>query len=102
MAAVTGSKPSHPPPTAARAGRRRWLTAGAVVWIVVVAALSVWSVRHDPATVEEQRDMAQALPELQRAVGVVFAAADGSGQGVVLGDLALHRSCRITPVRHGL
>ncbi|MFF5295578.1 hypothetical protein [Paractinoplanes globisporus] len=81
--------------------RRRWLVGLVVAWIVVIVVVGSWSVWHSPATVPEQRDIAQAVPELQRAAGVVYAAADGDGRVVVLGELELIGDCRITPVRHG-
>jgi hypothetical protein len=73
-----------------------------VAWIVVLVGLSVWSVRHEPATVPEQRGIADAVPELQQAAGQVFAAADGAGRALVLGELELITDCRITPVRSGV
>jgi hypothetical protein len=98
MAAVTGPVGSFPPP-----GRRRLrvLLWGVVAWGVVVAGLAVWSVRHSPATVPEQRTIGQAMPELQQAAGVVFAAATGPGRAVVLGEIQVATGCRVTPVRHG-
>jgi hypothetical protein len=51
--------------------------------------------------VPEQRDIAQAVPELEKAAGAVFAAADGPGRAVVLGDLVIAEGCRITAVRDG-
>ena len=104
MAAVTGPEYSFSPPAGPSASgrRRRTLIAVVVAWMVVVAGLAVWSVRRDPATVPEQRDIAQALPELQRAAGVVFAAAGGPGRAVLLGDLKVSRDCQITPVRAGV
>jgi hypothetical protein len=103
MAAVTGPGYSFPPPGAPAPGKRRWWLVGLVAgWIAVLAGLAVWSVGHDQATVPEQRDLGQAVPELQRAAGVVFAAAGGPGRAVVLGDLAFSRDCRVTPVRDGL
>jgi hypothetical protein len=102
MAAVTGPQLSSPPPPVSGAPQRRWWLIGVVVaWIAVLAGVAVWSVKHSPATVPEQRDIAQAVPELQRAAGVLFAAADGDGRAVVLGNLELIGGCRITPVRHG-
>jgi hypothetical protein len=102
MAAVTGPGISSPPPPVFGGRKRRWWLVGLVgAWIVVLAGVAVWSVRHSPATVPEQRDIAEAVPELQRAAGVLFAAADGDGRAVVLGDLELIGDCRITPVRHG-
>jgi len=81
--------------------RRRWLVGLVVGWMVVVVVVGSWSVWHSPATVPEQRDIAQAVPELQQAAGVAYAAADGDGRVVVLGELELIGDCRITPVRHG-
>ncbi|MGX6607834.1 hypothetical protein ACWKSP_37770 [Micromonosporaceae bacterium Da 78-11] len=100
---MTGPGFSYPPPAAPGRGNRRRLLVGVVVaWIVAVVGLAVWSVRHDPATVAEQRTIEQALPELQRAAGVVFAAAGGAGRAVVLGDLEFTTDCRVTPLRRGI
>jgi hypothetical protein len=85
-----------------RGGRRRWLVGLVVGWIVVLVGLSVWSVDHESATVPEQRGIAVAVPELQQAAGVLFAAADGDGRAPVLGGLELIGDCRITPVRKGV
>src|SRR3954454_8736702 len=103
MAAVTGPQVSWtpPPPVGQKRRRRGWLVGIVAGWIVGVAGLGTWAVWHSPATVPEQRDIAQAVPELQRAAGVVYAAADGDGRVVVLGELELIGDCRITPVRHG-
>ncbi|MFI5895306.1 hypothetical protein ACIA5D_34920 [Actinoplanes sp. NPDC051513] len=91
-----------PPPAAEGPRRRRWWFLGIVAgWIVVLAVLGTWSVWHSPASVPEQRDIAEAVPELQQAAGVVYAAAGKGGQVVVLGKLELIGDCRITPVRHG-
>lgn len=106
MAAVT--LPGYPhlapmsePPPADRP--RRWWVAGLVAaWIAVLAGLGWWSVRDDPATVQEQRTIAEALPVVDRATAAMFAAADAPGRAVVLGPLRLHRDCRLTPVRAGV
>jgi len=96
MTAVTA--PTSPPPV-----KRRWWLLGVVAgWIVVVAVLAVWSVAHERATVPEQRDIGLAVTDLQRAAGVVYAAANGAGRAVVLGELKVERDCRVTPVRSGL
>jgi hypothetical protein len=105
MAAVTlpGYDYAAPPAASAPPKRRRWWLVGlVVVWILVVAGLGVWSVRNDPPTVPEQRDIAQALPVLDRATGALFAAATaGTDRAVVLGELRIARDCTITPVRQG-
>lgn len=95
--------PGYPPPAEPpRRKRRRWLVGVVVGWIVVLALIGVWSVRHGPATVPEQRDIAQALPVLERATAAMLAAADGPGRAVRLGALRLDRGCRLTPVRSGV
>jgi hypothetical protein len=98
MAAVTG-----PESVRARWPRRRvWVVGAVAAWVVVVAGLGFWSVRRDPATVPDQRDIVAGVGDLQRAVGVVFAAADGEPRAVVLGALEIGRDCQITPVRRGM
>ncbi|MBU2663149.1 hypothetical protein KOI35_06465 [Actinoplanes bogorensis] len=82
--------------------KRWWLGGIVAAWIVVVAVLAVWSVGHEKATVPEQRDIALAVPDLQRAAGVVYAAAGGEGRAVVLGGLEPLKRCSVTPVRSGL
>jgi len=92
----------YPPPAPVQPKRRWWLVGIVATWIVVVAGLAVWSVRHDPPSVPEQRNIKQALPYLERATGAMLAAADVDGQAVVLGDLVFDRDCRVTPVRAGV
>ncbi|MEU8815866.1 hypothetical protein [Actinoplanes sp. NPDC048796] len=91
-----GSSPGGP------AQRRWWLIGVVGAWIVVVAALAVWSVGHERATVPEQRAIALAVTDLQRAAGALVAAAEGPGRAVVLGELELVDGCRVTPVREGV
>jgi hypothetical protein len=103
MAAVTA--PGYPyvaPPPVPRRPRRWWLIGIVVAWAVLLAGFAAWSVRNDPPTVPEQRDIADALPVLQRATGVVFAAADGDDRTVTLGALSFDRGCALTPVRDGV
>jgi hypothetical protein len=78
------------------------LTGIVAAWIVAVALLGWWSVRTDPPTVAEQRDIADALPVLDRAAGAMFAAATADDRAVVLGDLRVSRDCTVTPVRDGV
>jgi hypothetical protein len=91
-----------PPPTGERPKRRWWLIAIAAAWALLLAGFAVWSVHNDPPSVPEQRDIAAALPALQRATGVMFAAADGADRAVVLGELEFARGCAVTPVRAGV
>jgi hypothetical protein len=91
-----------PPPVGERPKRRWWLIAIVAAWALVLTGFAVWSVRNDPPTVPEQRDIAEALPVLQRATGVMFAAADAGDRAVILGDLEFDRDCAITPVRAGV
>ncbi|WP_125809546.1 hypothetical protein [Actinoplanes sp. ATCC 53533] len=97
--------PGYPyvaPPPLPRRRRRWWLIGIVVVWALLLAGLAVWSVRNDPPTVPEQRDIADALPILQRATGVVLAAADGDDRTVTLGELSFDRGCTLTPVWDGV
>ncbi|NMO51964.1 hypothetical protein HH310_12250 [Actinoplanes sp. TBRC 11911] len=99
---MTGPGLGSTPSARGRSRRKLWLGGVVVAWIVVVAGLAVWSVGHQRPTVPEQRDIDQALPKLQQATGVVFAAAGGRGRAVTLGEVALSEGCRVTPVRSGV
>lgn len=94
--------PYPPPPAPAKRKRRWWLVGIVTAWVIVVAVVAVWSVRNDPPSVPDQRNIKQALPYLERATGAMLAAADADGRAVVLGDLVFDRGCRITPVRAGV
>jgi hypothetical protein len=88
---------------AAAPPRRRWrLIAGVTGWVLLLGLVAVWSARHDPPTVPEQRSIAEALPVLQQATGAVLMAASGPGHAVVLGKTKLSDGCPITPVRTGI
>jgi hypothetical protein len=104
MAAVTvpGYPPAPPSPAAQRSRRNWWLTGVVVAWALLLAGFAVWSVRHDPPTVPEQRDIADALPVLTRATGTMLAAADADGRTATLGELSFDRDCALTPVRDGV
>jgi hypothetical protein len=83
--------------------KRRWWLVGIVVgWAIILTGLGLWSVRHDPPTVPEQRNIAQALPVLDRATGEMLAAAEGPGRVVTIGDVQFDHGCRLTPVRAGV
>jgi hypothetical protein len=73
-----------------------------VAWALALAGFAAWSVRNDPPTVPEQRDIAEALPVVERATGAVLAAADAAGRVVTLGGLSFDRDCALTPVRDGV
>ncbi|RZU71905.1 hypothetical protein EV384_0239 [Micromonospora kangleipakensis] len=89
--------PDRPAP-----GRRwlRWLLAATVAWAVLLAVLTWVSVRDDPPTVREQRNLAEAGPVVDRAVGELLAAAGDGGAARLVPD-ALRRGCRITPFADG-
>jgi hypothetical protein len=73
-----------------------------VAWALLLAVLALWSAGHNAPTVPEQRDIAQALPYLDRAAGAMLAAADADGRAVVLGARVLDRDCHVTPLRPGV
>ncbi|MEU4213913.1 hypothetical protein [Actinoplanes sp. NPDC026623] len=104
MAAVNLPPGYQPLPPAAdeRPKRRWWLIAIVVAWSLAIAGFAAWSVRHDPPTVPEQRNIAEALPVLERATGVAFAAADAPDRVVSLGPVEFERDCALTPVRKGV
>src|SRR5690349_5480319 len=83
-----------------RSRRRLWTAVVVTGWVAVLLAVSLWSVRRDPPTVPEQRGIAEAVPELQRAAGALFAAARADESALRLGELRVE-DCSITPVRPG-
>jgi hypothetical protein len=104
MAAVSlpGYPSVAPPAPSGPAKRRRWWLIGIVTaWGLVLTLLAVWSVRHDPPTVADQRDLAAAMTVMDRAAEVLAAAADGPDRVVVLGFPTVDSACRITPLRSG-
>ncbi|BEL11121.1 hypothetical protein Q0Z83_093120 [Actinoplanes sichuanensis] len=70
------------------------------VWGVVLLAAVFWSVRNDPPTVPEQRDVGQASAVLRAASGAVVAAAQDERWVLGLGALRVEK-CSITPVWDG-
>ena len=104
MAAVSlPAAPAYvPPPPPERHPTRWWLVAIVVAWALLLTALAVWSVRRDPPTVPEQRDIAEALPVLYRAAGAVVQAADGPDRVIEIGEITFDRDCALTPVRGGV
>ncbi|MEH1011944.1 hypothetical protein V6U90_02295 [Micromonospora sp. CPCC 206060] len=91
--------PTPEPPARNRWGR--WLLAVTVVWAVLLAVLTWISVRDDPPTVREQRDLAEAVPVVDRATGELVAAASGPESVVELGPTEFERGCRVTPFLDG-
>ncbi len=80
---------------------RRWWTWGAVAaWGALLTGAVFWSVRNDPPTVPEQRDIAEALPALRAATGAVVEVAQDERWVLRLGELEV-TECAITPVRDG-
>ncbi len=71
-----------------------------VLWAVVLTALAVVSERRDRPTVQEQRNLAAAVPAVDRAAGVLLAAV-GPGRVTTVGELTVDRDCPVTPVRAG-
>jgi hypothetical protein len=63
--------------------KRLWITAGLVVWAVLLVAAGAWSARHGEPTVREQTTIVEALPTVDRAVAAVVTAA--AGPRVVVG-----------------
>ncbi|WP_328462802.1 hypothetical protein OHA21_36240 [Actinoplanes sp. NBC_00393] len=99
MAAVTGPGYQGAPPV--RVGRRgRWPAGLVAVWIVLLVAGVYWSARNDPATVQEQRDIGQAVPELRKATGMLVAAAQDERWVIRLGELRIE-SCSLNPAWTG-
>jgi hypothetical protein len=99
MAAVTGPGYQGPPPV--RSSRwGRWLVWAVVAWIVVLLGGVYLSARIDPATVQEQRDIGQAVPELRRATGALVAAAGDERWVMRLGELRIE-DCSLNPAWTG-
>ncbi|WFE32378.1 hypothetical protein [Micromonospora sp. WMMD975] len=104
---MTGAiHPGYAPPTRPEqpgSGRRiqRWLVVATVVWAVLLAGLTWWSVRTDPPTVKEQRSLSQAGPVVDRAMGELSAAIGTAGVPAFLPD-RLDRGCRVTPLDAGV
>ncbi|MEV4759101.1 hypothetical protein AB0J86_28945 [Micromonospora sp. NPDC049559] len=91
----------EPDPSPARS-RQRWLIVAVAGWAVLLLVLAYVSLRHDAPTVREQRDLAEAAPVVDRAVGALAAAAAADPDVVVeLRPPRLARDCRVTPVRAG-
>ncbi|WP_204335095.1 MULTISPECIES: hypothetical protein [Micromonospora] len=71
----------------------------AVVWAVLLAGLTWWSVRHDPPTVKEQRTLGEAAPVVDRAMGRLVAALDDDAWELT--PVRVARGCRVTPLSDG-
>jgi hypothetical protein len=99
MAAVTGPGFAGSPPDSAQR-RGRWLRIVAGIWAAVLLAAVFWSVRTDPPTVPEQRDIAQALTALRSASGAVVTVAQDERWTLSLGELRFE-DCSITPAWDG-
>ncbi|MEV1146666.1 hypothetical protein, partial [Micromonospora sp. NPDC049799] len=91
----TGTEPS---PRDRRRTRR--LVVASVVWAVLLAALTWYSVRTDPPTVREQRSLSDAGPVVDRAIGEL-AGAIGGDSVLALTPPEVERGCRVTPLSDG-
>ncbi|WP_089297696.1 hypothetical protein [Actinoplanes regularis] len=81
--------------------RHRWVGAAVGGWVLVLALVSWWSIRNDPATVPEQQGLDRAMPALRKATGTLLAAAQ-SGPWVVRLGAPRADKCALTPVRDGV
>ncbi len=70
------------------------------LWAVVLTAVAVVSERRDRPTVQEQRNLAAAVPAVDRAAGVLLAAVRPD-RVVTVGALTVDPECPVTPVRAG-
>lgn len=77
-----------------------WLVVGAAGWAVLLLVAGYLSVRNDEPSVREQRDLAQATPVVDRAVGDLLVAAGPEPVRELTGH-RLDEGCRITPMRRG-
>ncbi|SBT48452.1 hypothetical protein GA0070611_4071 [Micromonospora auratinigra] len=73
--------------------------AASVLWAVLLAGLTWWSVRHDPPTVKEQRPLSQAVPVADRAVGRLVAALGEDAWELT--PPRFDKGCRVTPLADG-
>lgn len=90
------SRPGQPVP---RQRWLRWLVAAAVVWALLLAGLTWWSVRHDAPTVKEQRTLGAAAPVVDGAMGRLVAALDDDAWELT--PARVERGCRVTPLSDG-
>ncbi|MGN9810635.1 hypothetical protein ACTMSW_14885 [Micromonospora sp. BQ11] len=91
----TGTEPSPPDRR-----RTRRLVVASVLWAVLLAALTWYSVRTDPPTVREQRSLSDAGPVVDRAIGEL-AGAVGGDLVLTLTPPEVERGCRVTPLSDG-
>ncbi|RKN39103.1 hypothetical protein [Micromonospora endolithica] len=97
-------QPGYAPPAGPEpspSGRpARWLVIATVVWAVVLAALTWYSVRTDPPTVREQRTLSDAGPVVDGAIGQLSGALGGDAVPA-LTPPRVDRGCRVTPLADG-
>lgn len=87
--------PGHP-----LSRRAVWLFVAVAVWALLLVVVAYVSVGRDAPTVREQRDLAQAVPVVDRALGELMAAA-GTDVVTTISGAKLATGCRITPLRDG-
>ncbi|GAB2959389.1 hypothetical protein GCM10027280_55160 [Micromonospora polyrhachis] len=91
-----GDHPATPP----NRKRRTWLIAAVAAWAALLLVVTYLSVRWDEPTVREQRDIAQAVPVVNRALGELVVAA-GPDVAVELSAPRLTQGCRLSLIRDG-
>lgn len=92
---------SGPPDPSAARSRQRWLVAVVAGWAVLLMVLAYLSMHRGAPTVREQRDIGQAAPVVDRAIGELVAAA-GPDAVVELADPRYDTGCRVTVFRDGV
>jgi hypothetical protein len=95
----SGSWPGATGPRS-RQPRRWWLFGAVTGWALLLVVVAVVSRYRDRPTVPEQRDVAAAMPAVNRAAGAVLAAV-GPDRVFAVGPLVVRPDCRVTPVRPG-
>lgn len=92
--------PTQPPPT--RSGPRRWTVILAVGWAVLLVAGIVYAIRTGGPTGRDQTTVAQAQPEVERAIATVATAALADDNAVVaISGFDRVGECSVTLVRGG-
>lgn len=99
---LEGAPPTTQPAAPGHPLSRRavWLVVAVAVWALLLVVVAYVSAGRDAPTVREQRDLAQAVPVVDRALGELMAAA-GTDVVTTISGAKLATGCRITPLRDG-